>query len=137
MEAIRFFQCEVVHNQLKELSTVVHPITNKVLSVHRHSLADGKPRGSNSGGSTARSSFPLADAPEHYSQLPDMSVIFSCPEWTPTITKDLEKEYNEWSGEKSDNSTNRRKFAQKNLGNTGLSSATKIDMEITGRRKNL
>ena len=31
---------EVVYNQLKELSTVVHPVTNKVLSVHRRSHAD-------------------------------------------------------------------------------------------------
>ena len=108
---------------------MVHPVTNKVLSVHRRSLADGKARRSTSGSSTARSSFPLADAPEHSSQLPDMCVIFRGPEWTHSITEDLEKEYDEWLGEKSDNSTNRRKFAQKNLGNTGRSSATKIDME--------
>ena len=90
---------------------------------------DGKARRSTSGSLTVRSSFPLADAPEHSSQLPDMCVILRGPEWTHSITDDLEKEYNEWLGEKSDNSTNRRKFAQKNLENTGRSSATKIDME--------
>ena len=74
---------------------MVHPVTNKVLSVHRRSLADGKARRSTSGSSTARSSFPLADAPEHSSQLPDMCVIFRGPEWTHSITEDLEKEYDE------------------------------------------
>ena len=104
-------------------------MTNKEIQIARQSIADGKARRSSSGSSTARSSFPIPDAPEHHSQLVDMCVLFQGLEWTQSMTEDLEKEYHIWLKEEKDTTANRRKFASEHLGNTGRSCATKIDME--------
>ena len=56
-------------------------------------------------------------------------VLFQGPEWTQSMTEDLEKEYHIWLKERKDTTANRRKFASEHLGNTGRSCAIKIDME--------
>ena len=121
---------EKVYEQLLCLKCIVYPTKDKGIQLVRRSIADGKARQSSSGSSTARSSFPIPDAPEHHSQLEeDMCVLFQGHEWTQSMTEDLEKEYHIWLKERKDTTANRRKFASAHLGNTGRSCAIRTDMD--------
>ena len=79
---------EKVYEQLLSLKCIVHPTTDKEIQLARRSSSDS---------STARSSFPIPDAPEHHSQLEEhMYVLSQGHEWTQSMTEDLEKEYDIW-----------------------------------------
>lgn len=73
---------EKVYKQLADLREIVHPITGQTLTVHRRTTADGKARRTSTGCSTACSSYPIPEAPEHVDQLGDMKVLFEQPPWS-------------------------------------------------------
>lgn len=70
---------EKVYKQLAELKEIIHPKTGQTLSVLRRTTADGKARTMSTGNSTACSSYPIPEAPEHIDQLGDMKVLFEKP----------------------------------------------------------
>ena len=80
---------ENVYKQLAELKEIVHPITGQTLSVLRRTTADGKARRNSTGASTARSSFPIPEAPEHVDQLGDMKILFEQPSWSLEETEKI------------------------------------------------
>ena len=73
---------EKVYKQLAELKEIIHPKTGQILSVLRRTTADGKARRRSTGNSTACSSYPIPEAPEHIDQLGDMKVLFEKPLWS-------------------------------------------------------
>ena len=73
---------EKVYKQLAELKEIIHPTTGQTLSVLRRTTADGKARRTSTGTSTACSSYPIPEAPEHIDQLGDMKVLFEKPLWS-------------------------------------------------------
>ena len=56
---------EKVYKQLAKLREIIHPKTGQTLSVLRRTTADGKARRRTTGNSTACSSYPIPEAPEH------------------------------------------------------------------------
>ena len=79
-----------VYEQLQDLKEVNVPSIGKV-NVLVRSCADGSGRRSSSGASTARSSYPIEEAPEHLSQLGDMSIYCHELLWTVENTKKTHK----------------------------------------------
>lgn len=73
---------EKVYKQLTELKEIVHPISNQSLTVLRRTTTDGKARRASTGNSTACSSYPIPEAPEHVDQLGDMKIFFEEPSWS-------------------------------------------------------
>lgn len=71
-----------VFDQLKELKTIKHPLSGKEIKIVRRSCGDGKERRSSMGNSSAKSFYPIPEAPEHQSQLGDMKLVCTCPVWT-------------------------------------------------------
>ena len=64
-----------VFDQLKELETIKHPLSGEEIKIVRRSCGDGlKERRSSMGNSSAKSSYPIPEAPEHQSQLGDMKL---------------------------------------------------------------
>lgn len=80
---------EKVYKQLTELKEIVHPISNQSLTVLRRTTADGKARRSSTGNSTACSSYPIPEAPEHVDQLGDMKIFFEEPSWSLEETEQI------------------------------------------------
>ena len=80
---------EKVYKQLTELKEIVHPISNQSLTVFRRTTADGKARRSSTGNSTACSSYPIPEAPEHVDQLGDMKIFFEEPSWSLEETEQI------------------------------------------------
>ena len=116
-----------VYEQLQDLKEVNVPSIGKV-NVLVRGCADRSGRRSSSGVSTARSSYPIEEAPEHLSQLGDMSIYCHEPLWTVENTKDTEKNYVKWLNGKKDTNENRRQFSQKSLGRFA-SNAIMMDMK--------
>lgn len=73
---------EPVFKQLKDLKSIQHILTGKEIKIFRRSCGDGKERRSSTGCSSAKSSYPIPEAPEHQSQLGDMKLVFPQPVWT-------------------------------------------------------
>ena len=80
---------EKVYKQLTELKEIVHPISNQSLTAFRRTTADGKARRSSTGNSTACSSYPIPEAPEHVDQLGDMKIFFEEPSWSLEETEQI------------------------------------------------
>ena len=105
----------VVYEQLKQLKTIKHPLSGKEIKIVRRSCGDGKERRSSTGNSSAKSSYPIPEAPEHHSELGDMKLLWPCPVWSVEDTESLETKFKtEFSGKDK-----RREFAKQNLGNIG------------------
>ena len=76
-----------VFDQLKELKTIKNPLSGKEIKIVRRSCGDGKERRSSTGYSSAKSSYPIPEAPEHQSQLGDMKLVCTCSVWTVEDTE--------------------------------------------------
>lgn len=120
--------CQDTFEQLATLDHVTHPILGRNIKVYVRGLGDGANRRTITGSSTAKSTFPIEEAPEHQSQLGDMTVY--CPEPLRTVeeTKQASALYKEWLGNKKDTSDNRREFAKTNCGLTGRPSICGTEM---------
>ncbi|KXJ19884.1 hypothetical protein AC249_AIPGENE25278 [Exaiptasia diaphana] len=118
-----------VYEQITKLDKINLGGGRGEVNVIVRSTADGKQRRIDTGNSSARSTYPICDAPEHITQLGDMSVISNGPEWTVEDTINLSSKYKTWLGNKFDNNQNRREFAKQNLGNSGKINITGTNME--------
>ena len=88
-------QCAgAVYEQLKQLITIKHLLNGKEIKIIRRSCGDGKERRSSIGNSSAKSSYPIPEAPEHHSQLGDMKLSCPCPVWSVEDTDTLEMKFN-------------------------------------------
>lgn len=118
-----------LYDQICATDTVELPHEKEPIKIHLRSTADGKQRRLDTGMGTAKSTYPICDAPEHSSQLGDMTLVSSGPEWTVQDTKELATKYQDWLNGKNDNDQNRRDFAKLNLGNMGRQNLTGVDMK--------
>ena len=108
-----------VYEQFMQLTTIKHPLSGKEIKIVRRSCGDGKERRSSTGNSSAKSSYPIPEAPEHRSQLGDMKLYCPCPVWSVNDTETLEKKFKMEVGKKAPSKEKHREFARQNLGNTG------------------
>ena len=107
-----------VYKQLKELKTIQHPLTEQEIKIIRCMCGDGKKRRLSTGSSSAKSTYPIPEAPKHQSQLSDMKVICPEPVWTVSDAERCqEKSETELCG-KAPTKEKHREFAKQNFGNT-------------------
>lgn len=118
-----------VYNKLSTLKSICHEPTNSNLDVHYRCVGDGKERRSPTGHSTARSCYPVCDAPEHSSQLGDMTVVSDKPEWSVADSKQSQVDYKNWLGGRKNNNNNKNTFAASHLGCQGRINLSCCDME--------
>ena len=85
---------------------------------------DGKQQTEETGSSSAKSTYPIPETPEHTKQLGDMKTVCSEPVWSVEDAKTLATDYSDWLGGKPDNQANRRLFAKLHLGNQGRCNIT-------------
>ena len=83
-----------VYEQLKQHKTIKHPLNGKEIKIVRRSCGDSKERRSSTGNSSAKSCYPISEAPEHHSQLGDMELSCPCPDWSVEDTETLEMKFN-------------------------------------------
>ena len=108
-----------VYKQLKELKTIKHPLTGQEIKIIRRTCGDGKERRLSTGSSSAKSTYPIPEAPEHQSQLGDMKIICPEPVWTVSDAESCQKKFETELCGKAPTKEKRREFAKQNLGNTG------------------
>lgn len=115
-----------LYDDLHNLSEVT--IAEKSITTHKRSTADGKQRRTDTGSSSAKSTYPICDAPEHNTQLGDMSLCSNGPVWTVRDAKMMSEMYGVWLNGKVDNKQNRRDFAKCHLGNVGRENLIGCDL---------
>ena len=93
--------------QLSTLKSVYHPLLKKNIEVIVRGVADGCQRRSVTGSSSASSTYPIPESPEHHKQLGDMRVICQAPVWKVEMTEKGEEQYKTWLGKRVDNNENR------------------------------
>ena len=113
-----------VYKQLKELKVIKHPISGEEIKIVRRSCGDGKERRSSTGSSSAKSCYPIPEAPEHHTQLGDMKFICPQPVWTVEDTEIMENKFESTLAGKPPSKEKRRQFAAQNLGNPGRKNLT-------------
>ena len=118
-----------LYEQISQLDKIDLGGDKGVVNVIVRCTADGKQRRVDTGNSSARSTYPICDAPEHLTQLGDMSIISNGPEWKVEDTEELCNKYKSWLDNKIDNKQNRCEFAKSHLGNVGKVNITGTDME--------
>ena len=70
-------------------------------------VADDWQRCSITGSSSASSTYPIPESPEHHKQLGDMRVICNEPVWKVEMSEKGEEQFKTWLGKRVDNSENR------------------------------
>ena len=95
-------------NQLSDLKTVYHPLLGKNLEVVVRGVADGCQRRLITGSSSASSTYPIPEAPEHVNQLGDMTITCKEPIWKVSMTEAAEEDFKNWLGKRVDNTENRQ-----------------------------
>ena len=113
-----------VYKQLKELKLIKHPVSGEEIKIVRRSCGDGKERRSSTGSSSAKSCYPIPEAPEHHTQLGDMKLICPQPVWTVEDTEIMENKFESTLAGKPPSKEKRRQFAAQNLGNPGRKNLT-------------
>ena len=108
-----------VYKQLKELKTIKHPLTGQEIKIIRRTCGDGKERRLSTASSSAKSTYPIPEAPEHQSQLGNMKIICPEPVWTVSDAESCQKKFETELCGKAPTKEKRREFAKQNLGNTG------------------
>ena len=116
-----------VYHQLAELNSV--KISGNDVKVLYRCGGDGKQRRVETGNSSAKSTYPICEAPEHTNQLGNMKVVCKQPVWSVADAKQLATDYSDWLKDKPDNRTNRRLYAKENLGNTGRENINGNDLQ--------
>lgn len=120
--------CHETFRQLSCLKTVTHPLKKCDISVHIRGLGDGANRRTITGSSTAMSSYPIEEAPEHRTQLGDMGIYSPAPIRTKQMNHQSSIKYKQWLGLKADTKERRRQFAKENLGFTGLENISETEL---------
>ena len=93
--------------QLSSLKSVYHPILKKNIEVIVRGVADGCQRRSITGSSSASSTYPIPESPEHHKQLGDMRVICNEPVRKVEMSEKGGEQFKTWLGKRVDNSENR------------------------------
>ena len=93
----------------------MHQLSGKEIKIFWHSCGDGTSTGS----SSAKSSYPIPEAPEHQSQLGDTKLICPHPVWEVEETMVMEEQFQNTLNDKAPTKQKRREFANQNLGNIG------------------
>ena len=103
-----------------DLKSIQHILTGKEIKIFRRSCGDGKERRSSTGCSSAKSSYPIPESPEHQSQLGDMKLVFPQPVWTveETVAITTISKKKTLNG-KAPTKEKRKEFAKQNLGSMG------------------
>ena len=83
-----------IYKQLTSLKSVC--FRGQEVGINVWGLADGSQRRISSGASTARSSYPIEEAPEHLTQLGDMLIFCDEPVWNTENTQNIESDYKKW-----------------------------------------
>ena len=107
-----------VYKQLKELKTIKHPLTGQEITIIRRTCGYGKERRLSTGSSSAKSTYPIPEAPEHQSQLGDKKIICPEPVWTVSDVESCQKKFETELCGKAPTKEKSREFAKQNLGNT-------------------
>ena len=97
----------------------MHQLSGKEIKFFRRSCGDGKERRSSTSSSSAKSSYPIPEAPEHQSQLGDTKLICPHPVWEVEETVVMEEQFQNTLNDKVPTKQKRREFAKQNLGNMG------------------
>lgn len=113
-----------VFKQLTNLKWITHPVTGQKIRIIRRSCGDGKERRSSTGNSSAKSTYPIPEAPEQQCQLGDMKIVCLQPVWTVDDTECYEQQWENTLGDRPPSKEKRREFAKKNLGNVGRRNLT-------------
>ena len=92
-----------VYSKLAVTNVAYHFLKETTVELHYRCVGDGKERRSGTGNSTACSTYPICDAPEHSSLLGDMKVISGEPVWTVDNSSDMGSRFKEWLGKWKDN----------------------------------
>lgn len=82
-------------------------------------MGDGKERRLSTGSSSAKSTYPIPEAPEHQIQLGNMKIICPEPFWTVSDAESCQKKIETELCGKAPTKEKHREFAKQNLGNTG------------------
>ena len=93
--------------QLSSLKSVYHPLLTKNIEVIVRGVADGCQQRSITGSSSASSTYPIPESPQHHKQLEDMRVICNEPVWKVEMTEKGEELYKTWLGKRVDNNENK------------------------------
>ena len=104
-----------VYKQLKELKTVKHPLTGQEIKIIRRTCGNGKERRLSTGSSSAKSTYPIPEAPEHQSH----KIVCPVPVWTVSDAESCQKKIETELCRKAPTKEKRREFPKQNLGNTG------------------
>lgn len=116
-----------LYDQIQTLNEV-NPFNTTPILIHKRAIADGKQRRIDTGNSSAKSTYPICDAPEHNTQLGDMSLCSKGPVWSVEDAKELSIQYQVWLKGRVDNKQNRREFAKTHLGNVGRQNLVGCDL---------
>ena len=83
------------YKQLKVLKTIKHPLIGQEIKITRRTCGDGKDRRLSFGNSSAKSTYPIPEAPEHQSQLDNMKITCICPEpvWTVSDAEHCQEKF--------------------------------------------
>ena len=89
----------------------MHQLSGKEIKFFRRSCGDGKERRSSTGSSSAKSSYPIPEAPEHQSQLGDTKLICPHPVWEVEETVVMEEQFQNTLNDKAPTKQKCREFA--------------------------
>ena len=92
-------------------------------------MVDGAQRRSLTGTSTASSTYPIPEAPEHRYQLGDLSIFQAKPLLTASDTEQAANKWNEFVGNKANSKSNRNEFARLHQGLTGFINPSGLDIQ--------
>ena len=111
---------EDIYNQLTSLRSL--QINGKNIEFIPRAVADGKQRRLDTGKSTAKSSYCIPEAPEHKTQLGDMTIACT----SPVEEASLESDYIQFRGTRKESNKIRADFAVTHFGNVGKANITNI-----------
>ena len=97
----------------------MHQLSGKEIKFFQRSCGDGKERRSSTGSSSAKSSYPIPEAPEHQSQLGDTKLICPHPVWEVEEMVVMEEQFQNTLNDKAPTKQKCREFAKQNLGYMG------------------
>ena len=103
---------------------IKYPVSAEEIKIVRRSCADGKERRSSTGSSSAKSCYPIPEAPEHHTQLGDMKLMCPQPVWTVEDTEIMENKFESTLAGKPPSKERQRQFAAQNFGNPGRKNLT-------------
>ena len=119
-----------VFDQMKCISSITHPITQKQIKVYVRGLADGAQRRGITGCSSASSSYHIPESPEHRTQMEDLSIFHHKPAITAADTTNANVKILEKFGNKKISNSDRNDFAKSNFGLTGHMNPTGLGTEL-------